>query len=215
MLVKTAKAMRVKATTQMRQKSKVIMGAGFSAETVEAAKILDDHLKDLCAKFAEGTDYFKVLVEVFREVMLESEGTSHLKNFYAIVPSLTVNYINKMMVAKDNCARVHKGKEAYFTDDGFAIGIAYILAILKQTKKFDSLHWFKSVEHQYAKDIKEQEDIEKRRATAARRRKNRYEGDSDDDEHALKLSARRMAIMQREFNSLMFSFSGAKIFFKG
>ena len=121
------------------------MGAGFSAETVEAAKILDDHLKDLCAKFAEGTDYFKVLVEVFREVMLESEGTSHLKNFYAIVPSLTVNYINKMMVAKDNIARVHKGKEAYFTDDdGFAIGIAYILAILKQTKKFDSLHWFKS-----------------------------------------------------------------------
>ena len=27
-----------------------------------------------------------------------------------------------------------QGKEAYFTDDGFAIGVAYILAILNQDK---------------------------------------------------------------------------------
>jgi hypothetical protein len=27
-----------------------------------------------------------------------------------------------------------QGREAYFTDDGFAIGIAYVLAILKQDK---------------------------------------------------------------------------------
>ena len=134
--------------------------------------------------------------------------------FYMIVPSLTVNYINKMMVAKDNIARVHKGKEAYFTDDGFAIGIAYILAILKQTKKFDSLHWFKSVQHQYNKDIKEQQDIEARRAAAKKKKQQRYAGDSDDGENTLTLSARRLGLMNREFNALMFSFSGAKIFFK-
>jgi len=195
-----------------------IMGANLSPETVAAAKVLDDHLADLSAKFAEGTDYFKVLVDVFREVMLGSDGTSHLKHFYMIVPSLTVNYVSRIIQAKDSMARAHKGKEAYFTDDGFAIGIAYILAILKQTKKFDSLHWFKSVAAQYQKDIEEQKEIEKRREAAKKkkskgRNQRRYE-DEDDDESALKLSARRLSEMQREFELLMFSFSGAKIFFK-
>ena len=32
-----------------------------------------------------------------------------------------------------------QGKEAYFTDDGFAIGIAYILAILNQTKVIEGV----------------------------------------------------------------------------
>ena len=52
-------------------------------------------------------------------------------------------------------ARSTKGKEAYFTDDGFALGVAYILAILKQQRKFESLHWFKSVREKHASDITE------------------------------------------------------------
>ena len=52
---------------------------------------------------------------------------------------------------------MHSVREVYFTDDGFAMGIAYCLAILKQTKKYESLHWIDSMRSKYAGDAKEME----------------------------------------------------------
>lgn len=43
-------------------------------------------------------------------------------------------------------------KEVYFTDDGFAMGVAYILAILKQAKKFEALHWQDSMNKKISED---------------------------------------------------------------
>lgn len=41
----------------------------------------------------------------------------------------------------------------YFTDDGFAIGLSYCLAILKQTNKYLSLHWFDTLNDKYKVDL--------------------------------------------------------------
>ena len=57
---------------------------------------------------------------------------------------MCLSWIDASIAAKDNMYKSGRGqssKEVYFTDDGFAMGVAYCLAILKQTKKFEALHW--------------------------------------------------------------------------
>lgn len=60
----------------------------------------------------------------------------------------TLNYIEYMISAKEKMSKKNKDGAA-FTDDGFAMGIAYILKLLDQYHEFDSLHWFQSVRDKY------------------------------------------------------------------
>lgn len=48
---------------------------------------LDSIVQNLAKNFAEGTDYFKILVDIFAGE-LRSDKNSHLKNFHIIVPPL-------------------------------------------------------------------------------------------------------------------------------
>ena len=70
-------------------------------------------------------------MNVFQDVMINDEQ-KHLKNFYMIIPSLTINYIETSVQAKDLMYKNSRRRDSYFSDDGFSIGIAYILAILNQ-----------------------------------------------------------------------------------
>ena len=61
-------------------------------------------------------------------------------------------------------------------DDGFAMGVAYCLAILKQTKRWESLHWVETVRGKLKADGKmlarqQQERDQRRQELAARKAK--------------------------------------------
>lgn len=47
-------------------------------------------------------------------------NNSHLHNFYIIIPSLTLNFIEHSINSKEKMYKKSKG--AMFTDDGFAVG---------------------------------------------------------------------------------------------
>ena len=104
----------------------------MSPDTVEAARNLDAVIGNLCKNFSDSVDYFKVLVDVFRNELTSKDKNSHLANFFVIIPDLTVNFVEQILQAKDLMYKSHRKKESYFSDDGFAIGVAYILAILDQ-----------------------------------------------------------------------------------
>ena len=173
---------------------------GLSAETQQAAKNVDAALGNLTETFAEESDYFKILVDVFAKEF-RTEKNSHLRNFHAMVPPLCLNYVEYMISAKDKLNRKNKVGAA-FTDDGFAMGLAYILKLLDQYHTFDSLHWFKSCKMHYA---------EERQKIQAKQVQGRQ------DEKLLQtvsLSLKRMHLYEKEIDLLFYSLSSARIFFR-
>jgi len=169
----------------------------LAGETAEAAKNLDNIIDILAKNFAEGTEYFKILVSVFADEF-RSERSAHLKNFYAIVPPLTINFIEHILLGKDKLLKKKPG--GFFTDDGFAMGVAYILKLLDQHRQFDSLHWFEEVTHRYTE---EQKAIQ---VQASKQRK--------EDQQTVALTLKKLKTYQSEFELLRFCFHGARIFFR-
>jgi WASH complex subunit 7 len=116
-----------------------------------------------------------------------------------------------MLIAKDKMIR--SGKDQNFTDDGFALGLAFILKILNQNEKFDSLHWFESVDAKYDEEYVE---LKKTMGTksSAKDVKANSRFDPDAELHTMKLTQNRILGYKREFELLFFSFSGSRVFFR-
>jgi WASH complex subunit 7 len=174
--------------------------ASLPPEERAARETLDGVVADLARKFADETDFLKVLVEVFQQVMLGASA-QHLDSFYMIVPALCVNHVEATLVAKDNIARSHKGHEAYFTDDGLAMGIAYVLAILKQNSDFNALRWFQGLRDSFKHDVRAYRD----KAAKA---------DDPTKKEELARRAQRLCAYRNEYRYLEFALKASSIFFQ-
>jgi WASH complex subunit 7 len=127
-----------------------------------------------------------------------------LRNFFILVPALTVNYIEHILIAKDKLNKKNR-EGGVFTDDGFPMGLIYILKMLDQITDFNSLNWYTSIR---TKIKGEQERIanEKTKITST----------SKDEKllQTLLLSEKRLNTFQIEFELLFYNISSAKIFFQ-
>ncbi|KAJ8791596.1 hypothetical protein J1605_020318 [Eschrichtius robustus] len=167
-----------------------------------AIRHLDSVLSDHTRNSAEGTEYFKMLVDVFAPEFRRPKNI-HLRNFYIIVPPLTLNFVEHSISCKEKLNKKNKIGAA-FTDDGFAMGVAYILKLLDQYQEFDSLHWFQSVREKYLKEI---------RAVA---KQQNVQSTSQDEKllQTMNLTQKRLDVYLQEFELLCFSLSSARIFFR-
>jgi WASH complex subunit 7 len=173
----------------------------LSAETLQAAKNLDSSIVNLTQSFGGGFEYLDMLVKVFANEM-RAAGNEHLRNFYIIVPALTVSFVDHLLDHKTKlpkkAAQLHA--DGYvFTDDGLAIGIAYILKLLNVQEQFDALRWFDSIFETYKK--KERECKAKLQTKLKK------------DVQAAQYNLARVQALVREYHLLRFTFAGAKIFF--
>ncbi|XP_064632766.1 WASH complex subunit 4-like isoform X2 [Lineus longissimus] len=171
----------------------------LSLECQRAGKQLDDVISNLTKNFAEGTEYFKMLVDVFSPEFRNPKNM-HLKNFFVILPPLTLNFVEHSISCKEKLNKKNKIGAA-FTDDGFVMGVAFILKLLDQYHDFDSLHWFQSVREKYAKD----------KAGIQSPKSNK--GD-DKLQQTMSLTLKRLDTYQQEFELLHYSLSSARIFFR-
>lgn len=119
-----------------------------------------------------------------------------------IVPALTLSYVDYMIQCKEMLSKKGKGGNQIFTEDGFPMGVAYLLKVLDQDEDFDSLGWFQSVKGHF--------EEEKRRELQII-----CEGKKDEKlEQASRLTAKRFQDQLKEFELLRYNLSSARIFFQ-
>jgi len=179
----------------------------LSNATQNAAKNLDSALDGLTKNFAEGTDYFKMLVAAFAPEF-RNVNNVHLRNFYMIIPPLTLSFVNYMLSTKDKVFTTRKGQTpSYcFCDDGFATGVAYILKLLDQNVDYDSLHWFESLKEKFRSENVKLEQLVQLEKRGAKR--------TSKEQQTAQLTLKKNNLYLKEFELLEYSFSGARIFFK-
>lgn len=127
-----------------------------------------------------------------------------MNNFFIIVPALTINFIEFILTSKDKLNKKNK-EGALFTDDGFAMGLIYVLKLLDQISEFNSLNWYKSIK------LKIRNDREK---IAVQRQKMEANEKDEKLSQTLVLSEKRLNAFQQEFELLFYNLSSAKIFFQ-
>lgn len=181
--------------------------------TMKAAENLENNIQNLSKCFSDETEYFKLLIEAFTPFFRDPKNM-HLRNFYLVVPALTINFVEYIINAKD---KIHKRDKqgVLFVDDGLAIGLAYLLRLLNQTSEFNSLHWFKSVKEHF---INEKSKIIAQRtnhiAGATGAGSNAGSPNDDKLQQTLTLSEKRLNAHQMEFNLLYYNIQSSKIFFR-
>jgi len=179
-----------------------VESAKLSAETIESAADLDNVLDRLSSSFAEGVDYFNMLVTAFQKVLATADH-GHLRNFATIMPAICLNFVDHMLRKKDRLNRKsNKQDEAGFTDDGFALGCAFLLRVLDLYDDFDSLHWWEEVDGWLS--VKDK-TLQQRKQSAAQ---------NDDDEEEWNLSYKRNMALSKEWKLLFFGFQASRIFFR-
>ncbi|KAK6734492.1 hypothetical protein RB195_017965 [Necator americanus] len=141
---------------------------------------------------------FMMLVDVFRTAFIDNSKFSHLMDFYVAVPALTVNYVEHMLVCRDRLKkRAQLHKQTTFTDDGFTMGLAYILTVLNLWPQFSTLNWFRSIAKKCAADYEALTEELK----------------SSKDPRNVHLKAARLQAFEREFKLLSYTFQSARVFF--
>lgn len=134
----------------------------------------------------------------------QQDRLDHLKLFYLAVPTLTINFIDYIINCKERVtSRSSTGRfGALISDDGFSMGVAFLLTVLNQTQEFARLEWFKQVREKLESDKKEVElKIE----------------DSKNEESLKQTSSmtlRRLNKLRTEYDGLYYTTNSALLFFR-
>ncbi len=178
---------------------------GLKGETLEACKMFDMSVRLLFKQATDATDFLRILVKNF-EGVFDGAECAHLKLFHIMIPSLTLNYIEHVQRGKDKIFKKNN-KDAFISDDGFALGVAYLLKILDQIEAFNSLNWFQHMQAKYDKDTKTlSQRIQRQGQTAV--------ATSEIDQTEDQMSYNRINGLSKEFEMLNFCFNASQILFK-
>ena len=139
-------------------------------------------------------NYFEVLISAFR-ASINKEKIPNIDLFAFLLPPLTITFIDNAINARDTLLKKKKTDEClYFSDDGFIIGMCYLLKLFMADKRFESLNWFPSV-------------IDFYNSKKGEKKSDKYTGGVDT------LNDREIVSYKEQFELQFFTYTSASILF--
>ncbi|KAJ7526561.1 hypothetical protein O6H91_16G012300 [Diphasiastrum complanatum] len=184
----------------------------MSSDAIESGKLFDRVVESLNMS-SDQTDYFIILTNVFSKE-LQNTDNLHLQEFFLIIPALTINAAEAMFQAKEKLMK--RGRDitdALFTDDGFVLGLAYLLKVLEQEKHFDSLHWFQTVRSHFTAEKSRLEQGVQIDSNGSSMNKLRSQKLGQEEVRNMQLKIKRVTGLLTELELMDFTLNGARVFF--
>lgn len=103
-------------------------------DSTSAKTGLDDVISAILQK--SDPDFVQALVSGLRGVTNQSESGIP-NNFFCIVPALCLCWMEISCQGKEMMHKKNITRDGYFTDDGFAVGLAFVLSVFGQTKSYE------------------------------------------------------------------------------
>lgn len=166
---------------------------------LESFKIFEDTMNLLDQNKNNNINYLTLLVSPFENVFSD-QVAADIQLFYYLLPSITINYVENLIVAKNKIYSKNI-KDAFFCDDGFILGICYLLKVFKQENSFDSLQWFQSVIDKFETNEKEFTNNKNKKSS------------NQTDILQQNMSMKKITTYKSEFELLFFTFNCAMIVF--
>ena len=126
-----------------------------------------------------------------------NDNMAPLKNFYTIIPAITTDQINHVVIGRNKLKQTNN-KEAFISDDGFSLGVAFLLKIFGNDEQFRGLNWFESIKLKLEKDIELVKKKQEKMASYKKEFSNAsiYEDDDDRDEEALSIKQKNAELQE-------------------
>jgi len=100
----------------------------IGGETLEAVKMFDAAVSLMQKQGEDANDFMRKIVISNEGFTDANESMLPLKNFYMLIPAVTTDQINHVVIGR-NKLKQNNNKNAFISDDGFALGVAFLLKI--------------------------------------------------------------------------------------
>lgn len=112
------------------------VGGVKEGRTNGAKACVDDAISDIMTK--PDPDFVRAFVDVFRGVIHKSESENpFMGSFFCIVPALCLCWMEASIQGKEMMHKKNITRDGYYTDDGFAVGLAFVLSVSGQIKSYE------------------------------------------------------------------------------
>lgn len=165
----------------------------IGGEVLESMKMFDETVRLVVKQGDDANDFMRKIVSNNEGFADGKEALAPLKNFHMLIPAVSIAFIEHLVVGR-NKIKQRDIQDGFISDDGFALGVAFLLRVLGIHEEFNSLNWFDSIEIKLKKDIEQAKQKQERVALMAQERKKAHVAYGDDDD----IAQEQLSVRQKE-----------------